>query len=239
MSRFFRRFMPWWWDLVAEGRRDRPKSIDKLRAKGARMANFIQYPDLADCKEYTQVTFNRLSTMAKFRSQHLPGSPSPPLGGLGELIDLWLQPTVPDLRSWRLTFRDNDGRYTGRTGQHVMIIDYVTRPANHPTTPHVGAVFNALYQHTEGSLDSLRHVYLAYVVNQQTHKLLKTYGRGIHLFVHGSPDYEAILGTRTGCMVASIILGGFPRGTRRITQIAGNDRTGEGYWDMRFDIEAI
>ncbi|KAJ5115700.1 hypothetical protein N7456_000048 [Penicillium angulare] len=228
-----------WSELVKAGRRDRPKSVDKLRAKGALMANFIQNPDVPGCKDFRQVTFNTLTTIAEFRSVQLPACPELARGGIDELLDIWAQPIVPELRSWRLDFGEGNGRFTGRTGANVMIIDYAVRPRDHPGIPHVGATFNALYQHTEGSLDSLRHIYVCYIVNRQTHKLLETYGQGRRQFDHGTPEYEAILGTRIGRMVASVVLGGFTRGTRRISRIVGNDRTGLGYWDLRFDVEAI
>lgn len=42
---------------------------------------------------------------------------------------------------------------------------------------------------------------------------------GPQIFVYGIPEYEGLLGTRIGSIVAYLVLGGFPRGTRRISQI--------------------
>ncbi|KAJ5107646.1 hypothetical protein N7456_004321 [Penicillium angulare] len=85
-------------------------------------------------------------------------------------------------------------------------------------------MFTTIYRHEYGTLDTLRHVLVQGVMNTQTVAALeRCTGKNEGLFdsfERGSPEYQELLGTRIGRMVAYLVLGAFPRGTRKISRIS-------------------
>lgn len=102
-------------------------------------------------------------------------------------------------------------------------------------------------------IDTLRHVYMVHVENEETRLLVETYLYPMHqyplpprrsrgstcfqIWNRGAPGYVLILGTPLGKSVASMVLGAWPRGTHRIARI--NTWFHNGDLMMRFDIERI
>ncbi|KAJ5390246.1 uncharacterized protein N7496_001314 [Penicillium cataractarum] len=110
-------------------------------------------------------------------------------------------------------------------------------------------VTKAVYERTF-DISGLRYVIIKNVMNEQTGKLIKdllyTSERSIpwpgkygqrDSWEWNTPEYQALLGTRLGKLVAYLVLGSYERGKRRIARII-TYRTGDSPWPhMRFDIE--
>jgi hypothetical protein len=60
---------------------------------------------------------------------------------------------------------------------------------------------------------------------------------GNQTFAFGTAEYEAILGTRVGSVASYFIIGAFPRGTHRFSQI--KVYASVDFFHLRFDIEKI
>lgn len=98
-------------------------------------------------------------------------------------------------------------------------------------------------------IDTLNHIYVMDVVNENTtylieHQFYPENGGRLpsidepHIFEYGTAEYEALLGTRTGAVVAYLVLGAFSRGTRRIARVVIGNPRGECLI-LRFDIENV
>ncbi|KAJ6164585.1 hypothetical protein N7470_003257 [Penicillium chermesinum] len=112
--------------------------------------------------------------------------------------------------------------------------------------PYVSNVALCLYEHEHGRLESLRYIFVDSVTNHQTAALVRHIlphwgpeapgDRQMETWEHGTPEYQAVLGTRIGRTVAYMILAGFQGGTRRIARISVYRELGR-YMNFRFDIE--
>lgn len=108
--------------------------------------------------------------------------------------------------------------------------------------PFISQVCQAVCQQ-ERVLQDLRHVFMSAVDNVDTldvvnalHGTLPDFDTNLHVWRYGSAEYQALLGTPLGKIVAHFLLDAFNQGTRRISQIV----TWYGCYDivsMRFDIE--
>lgn len=173
---------------------------------------------------------------------------------------------IPELHDPPMSYRD----YTllsphiywyGTTGPGIIVINQVDRTHfadEVPLVAPVSTVTQAIYEHFF-HIDSLRHVYVNDVTNTGTRELVQGWlytpsQTAISSYIHGqipdwdlriwsyeSPEYDAILGTRIGKIVAYLVLGAFERGAKRISRIVTYSlRTRPDYFiHMRFDIESI
>lgn len=114
--------------------------------------------------------------------------------------------------------------------------------------PYASQIAQAVYE-SSYAINTLRQVIMVGVKNADTIDFLK--GRiftaangfvwpdsGPQTFVHGTAEYEGILGTKLGSVMAYTVLGAFTRGTRRISQISV-DPSNAGYTRLAFDIEEV
>ncbi|KAJ5728713.1 uncharacterized protein N7483_003221 [Penicillium malachiteum] len=80
------------------------------------------------------------------------------------------------------------------------------------------------------SIESLKHIFLLNIINPDTKGLVTTQIYAPHnglawpdpeprVWGRGTPEYEAILGTKLGRLVARLVIGSFEPGSRRILQI--------------------
>lgn len=145
------------------------------------------------------------------------------------------------------------GRHDKHTlfiGQNVICLYDISRKPN-STHSHVTDVALTLYKQEFESLETLRHVFALTVINGQTLQFITKdfelrsndhFGTPDMLqsytYEYGSPEYEIFLGTRIPRTVAYLVLGAFPRGSRRIARIEVYASPMFGY-DIRFDIEPI
>jgi hypothetical protein len=123
-----------------------------------------------------------------------------------------------DIMSMALSWR-------GFVGPQVLIVEDMHRRTGE--VHHMSEVCLAFYG-TDHLIETLRHVIVSNVVNQDTVDFLSGELHGDHLefsdewwrtWEYETPDYDALLGTRIGKMVAYMVLGGFERGTREISRI--------------------
>ncbi|KAJ5914530.1 hypothetical protein N7504_003413 [Penicillium tannophilum] len=155
--------------------------------------------------------------------------------------------------------------WSGCTGSGVIIIDVMTRsrPGANITremmddVPHASCIAQAFYQR-DFDLSDLRSIFVNDIVNRDTvgffhdhiydEKFYDDFPGQTSVpqtWEHGSPEYDGLLGTRIGKVVAYFVLGAFPRGTRRISRIVTYSSKGKNYiymrfgLDIRFDIEEV
>lgn len=112
---------------------------------------------------------------------------------------------------------------------------------------HWNVIAQALYRN-DYNIDTLRHVMFTNVINDELAPYIEQvlYPRKGTLwsdagevpckkFLHGSIEYQELLGTKLGKGVAALILAAFTRGTVRITQIVVWSYNGSA--QIRFEIE--
>lgn len=115
--------------------------------------------------------------------------------------------------------------WEGQVAPGVLIVEEIKK------TPgfFMSEVCQAIYQN-HFPIDTLKYVYMIDVCNTDTRSFVRnelyTEFNGltlsddqIHDWVSGTPEFEALLGTKLGQTVAHLILGAFKRGTRRISRI--------------------
>ncbi|KAJ5092886.1 hypothetical protein N7456_008747 [Penicillium angulare] len=140
-------------------------------------------------------------------------------------------------------------------GPGVLFIESINRDQPDPNRPDVApappmsSLMQATYER-DWHIDTLRHVFLWAVTNRDTfaflHGFLYTAERNLawpsihpRTWDYGSPEYDALLGTRLGRMISYLVLGAWPRGTRRIARIVTNSNDSGVIAYMRFDIEPV
>lgn len=151
----------------------------------------------------------------------------------------------------------NNFRWAGSMGENMISLDDIERERG-SNAPQISDITLALFRN-DFDLDNLRHIFVSTIVNKETLRFIKTqlYSEinGIEwpemesldedftdpmVWEHGTPEYDALLGTRIGKVVAYIVLGGFYRGTTRIARIV----SWPSLWvlgsrpNLRFDIES-
>ena len=113
--------------------------------------------------------------------------------------------------------------------------------------PNWSEVAIAHYTDCFGNMNSLRHIYVANIINKQTEPFLRMMYlqydfplddfESTQYWTHNSELYQTLLGTTIGKAVACLVLAAWPRGTHRIAQIKSYYFNGE--LQLRFDIETI
>lgn len=136
--------------------------------------------------------------------------------------------------------------WDGRTGPGTIFIEDVQR-ASGSTNPHISEITQAVYTRNH-DIESLKRVFVCDIANTATVDLIKNklYSQAnglswpdpnVRIWEYGTPEYQALLGTPIGKMVAALVLGAFPRGTRRIVRIASWQVGSSNMPQLRFDIE--
>jgi hypothetical protein len=138
--------------------------------------------------------------------------------------------------------------WDGFTGPGVIIISNIRREPD-SLSPPMSEVTKAVYERAF-DINDLRYVFIKNVMNEQTVRLIKDllYSSERHapwpgkygqrdVWEWNNPEYQALLGTRLGKIVAYLILGSFEQGTKKIARVV-TYRIGNAPWpQMRFDIE--
>ena len=193
--------------------------------RGGQYRRWISNPSKPNCP----VQPNRLTMhdlVQKFNLEVCPETPAN--GGLINLFRaLHLTPaTLPHAQSAYRSYEFNAPliSWRGFTGPRVLVVEEMHR--HEAPMPYISEVSLAVYR-ADYLLDTLGHVIITSVVNEET---LHCLSRQVHNKVywsddwwrtweHSTPEYDALLGTPVGKMVASMVLGGFPRGTKQISRI--------------------
>ncbi|KAJ5110076.1 hypothetical protein N7532_002721 [Penicillium argentinense] len=141
------------------------------------------------------------------------------------------------------TIRHGSLTWVGTIGPGIVVLAEIQR-SSHPmwNAPYISQITQALYAQCY-DLAGLRHIIITNIQEDETSALIEDHillwpDKGPYTWEIGTPEYDALLGTRLGKVAAYVLLGALPRGTRRISQITlwGCDAPGA---DMRFDIEAV
>lgn len=142
---------------------------------------------------------------------------------------------VPETFKW--------SEYIHRVTEGAIIAAAITRHHG----PHWSEVALAHYTQVSRDINTLKYVYFTDVVNIQTEPYINklyvdnqisvTGGAGACYWKYDTIEYQTLLGTAIGKGVACLVLGAWPRGTRRITQIKTFYYDGEA--QLRFDIGPI
>ncbi|KAJ5481097.1 hypothetical protein N7539_006991 [Penicillium diatomitis] len=113
--------------------------------------------------------------------------------------------------------------------------------------PYVSQIAQAMYQ-SENRIDTLKHVFFLDVINEDTVEFVLDNifaedrrpdgSRVEYHFVPGQSKFYALLGTKLGSVVASLVLGAYPRGTRHVSQIVVH-REVQRCFGLQFDIDTI
>ncbi|KAJ5512686.1 hypothetical protein N7463_002238 [Penicillium fimorum] len=134
-------------------------------------------------------------------------------------------------------------KYHGRVAHTAIFADNNVRLDG----PQWSQIAQAHYQGFF-DIDSLKYVFRMTVVNEETHTfvdkvLYPRYGfelvgdSQMRAWLYDTDDYREIMGTPLGKAVGALVLGAFPRGTRRIIQILTWQYDGD--LQMRFDISRV
>lgn len=147
--------------------------------------------------------------------------------------------------------------WSGCTGSGVIIIDVMMRSRiggnitreMMDDVPQASSIAQAFYQR-DFELDDLRSIFVNDIVNKNTvgffhehiydEKFYDDFPGQTSVpqtWEHGSPEYDGLLGTRIGKVVAYLVLGAFPRGTHRISRIITYSSKGKNFIHMRFDLD--
>lgn len=173
-------------------------------------------------------------------------------------------------RFTRFSATHRRGMWVGMTAPGVIIMQNIARdqaeatdepPGTEPPNAHSSEIALAFYLR-DHPIESLQNVFVTIIMNSQTRDYLEKHlysdflsrdekdwnsyssvhecPMHIQAWEHGSEEFEALMGTRIGRTVAYLVLGGFPRGTRRIARIFVYITNVWYYrFDFRFDIEPI
>lgn len=164
---------------------------------------------------------------------------------------LLLQPPVDEVwrasstyHQWVVNIGHRNLTFDGRTSDGIIVMDYIARrrDVEEAFLPYMSEVALALYDHVHGPVETLRHILVARVENMQTRGLLhRLYPVSYmlpnvpYVFEHGTRQYDEILGTRIGQVIANLVIGGFEIGSCRITRITLFYDEEEYAW-LRFDL---
>lgn len=136
--------------------------------------------------------------------------------------------------------RRERNEYIGETAPGMIIMEHLWNNRGHQG-PYTAQIAQATYTHNF-PLSSLRHVFVLTVMQEETRALTKriydTSRTDYMTLQYGTPDFQAVLGSKIGRTVAYLVLGAFPRGTAKISKIFlwQVEENSEGI-EMRFDIQ--
>lgn len=139
-------------------------------------------------------------------------------------------------------------KWVGRIGPGTIFIEDVIRASSF-ANPQISEITQAVYTR-KYDINSLKRVFVADIANTETTNFIK---KGLYsqpnglswpdpeerIWEYGTPEYQALLGTPIGKMAAALVLGAFPRGTRRIARIT-SWQVGLNFMpQLRFDIGSV
>jgi hypothetical protein len=149
--------------------------------------------------------------------------------------------------TWLELANIEDHAYWGGRVRRGMIFIHEVKSGELPSTPYISEVSQAVYTR-DFPIETLRYVFVHNIINDDTFAFLQyyLYAEESGLFRNGCYEYrvwefdtlqyQGLLGTTFGKLVAALVLGAFEPGTRRIARIV----TGGNYMvSIRFDIEVI
>ncbi|KAJ5983366.1 hypothetical protein N7481_005465 [Penicillium waksmanii] len=242
--------------------RDPARPFDELVGEGLLRRQWLEYADEPNCPiEQSTLTYEDLMAVlpnieyanADSRIKREVADMEGHASAIPDDLRTLIQNTPPGT-SHRIILSNYDESgliWTGLIGPGVMMIDLFDRKENSAAL-HVSEVSQAVYQNYH-PLQFLRYIFILGVINKQTISCIKDdlygangddnlpagwpSGSGLQEWNHGTPQFDALMGTRIGKTVASILLSAFPRGTRRIGKIATWPCASSA--NIRFDLDVF
>ena len=224
--------------------RDDPLPINNARGRGGQLIEWIENPTVNDPP--CPITANTLTYQQVQQEGEVLARLGNFLPSTAPIFPAGVQVPSHYIRYY-VTFGDDE--YTFFFAPGVIGLSALARKYR-STGPHPTDIALTIYQKEFGELHTLRHVFACGVVNRQTthfldedleERSMAQFGERemvhSHTYMHGTPEYEALLGLRIPRTMGYLVLGAFPRGTRRI---ACFDVASLGLsYDIRCDIEPI
>lgn len=219
-------------------------NFSEFQERGARIRRWIEDPQEPNCHiTKSTLTWQQIEEMGySFRQQDTTG--------LGDIDPNEVNITIPGNLSRFHACSDDDltCMWDGYTAEGAIAISTIHREQG-CSVPQISQVTQAIYTRYH-AIDGLRYVFVRTVVNEETfafvQRQLYTEAHGLQwpnwgpqAWDIGTPQYDALLGTRIGKVVAYLVLGAFDRGTRRIKQIYTWPSMSGYAVNFRFGIEII
>jgi hypothetical protein len=245
-------------DVPAEEAHDEVPTVKyvKFQEAGAQRRRWIADPEEPDCTiPRSTLTFADLDLGRDpvMKNKTIHKAFEQPVRDLG-LPNEWDTPVVRGMSVYRyIDIANGVVGFKGWSGPGLIALDTVSRSQGQG--PPVSQIAQAVYE-KYFAVSELRYVFVKSVINEETIEFVEDtlypandlkWSTGPawqyswqyipRTWAYGTPEYDALLGTRIGKLVAYIVLGAFPRGTRRIERIVtwpGVDLS----CHMRFDIES-
>ncbi|KAJ5152004.1 hypothetical protein N7492_010299 [Penicillium capsulatum] len=154
----------------------------------------------------------------------------------------WIKTKIVETDPRILPPNNTINKWEGLAAPGVLVIEEIKRKAG----PYISEISQAVYERSF-SIDTLKRIYILDVRNTDTlnfvSETLYTARNGlewpdeeIRYWDKGTPEFNALLGTEIGQVVAHIVLGAFDRGTRHISRIGTAFLCDE--LQLQFELEA-
>ncbi|KAJ6131511.1 hypothetical protein N7523_001217 [Penicillium sp. IBT 18751x] len=219
----------------------------KLQEAGLLRLRWIEDAGVSDCpiakSTLTFDAFHQMLPTGEVQVETLPLNLEEHIVGLGLPNEFYTLVKESAYRAFDYMSKSGVMQWVGRTGPGVIFLEVVGSQEGYP---HISDITLACYKR-DFPIDRLKYIFVCTVIQPETLHFVRRRLYPAHsipwpnekpqTWAFGTPEYEALLGTRIGKMVAYIVLGGFERGTRRIGQIR-TWSTAQGFVNLRFDIKS-
>lgn len=214
---------------------------------GAMLVNWISDPRARDCKvSRSKLTAQDLESRGytiRYTSKSLNSKYVEPLSQVGLPTEGEFYHHI-DIEA---PFATGKFKFEAYIGESLVILEDIVR-GNHP---HISEISQALYE-SKFAMDSLKYIMVSDIINTDTVGFVEPslydenvngdpyfYNEypGVRTWNHDTDEYQALLGTQIGKISASLVLGAFTRGTRRISRVV--TWINDSLLYMRFDIELV
>ncbi|KAJ5943161.1 hypothetical protein N7516_003329 [Penicillium verrucosum] len=236
--------------IAAQLPEEQPPSLkyDRLQATGALRASWIRDPTKNCPIGPSQLTMQNMAESGwgiRHQKRHFPPDQiyeeTVELGLSGEKVYRKIVLWKSGVSRGQYWVHD----YTLKTGPGVIFATDSFRP----DSAYWAQIAQAFYQ-GEHPIEDLKYVFQCNIINPETilfvQESLYVAANGLgwpddrlRVWEEGTAEYQALLGTRLAKGVAYLVLGAFPRGTRRIARIVTWGGRYIPYIQMRFDIEKV
>lgn len=229
---------------------------NSLQVKGGELQQQISNPNLPCIVQPTTLVYGSLSPASGWRTMSIRDGPprdvSSDLMALGFPVqpNSYIQTStvrrVIDVRTGDPSFPNV---VTMHACEGVLTMDDISKEKDDENPPFTSQILHALYQ-KDFNISTLRYIYVCCVKNEETREFVTgtlysamndlhyPFCPDVGIWDYGSPEYQALLGTRIGKVAAYLVLGAYPRGTKRIARIVtwfiGYEARN---LQMRFDLE--
>lgn len=221
---------------------DTPNRFGRIQRSGARLQDCMDYPDVPCRIQPCTLNLDQLAShhwRIRMEDSEVPAELESRASFLGltnsgyDYIHTSMTQYLDGIRNM----------WDGRTGDGVIFLeDIVNSPERYgpPISPYISQITQAVYQQ-HWSLAYLTRIYVLNVVERGTTQFIsEIYPTERHeytVFHYGTAEFQGVLGTRIGKIIAYFILGAYVRGTARVSRVCmWRDST---FLQLQFDIEVF